>query len=261
MRRVSWAWGLPLVLPLAVLLLWWAVTREAFVAPYLLPSPESVWLALESYVAGSPGAGAYQGRFAGDLAASLTRVSGGFALATAVGLPLGVASGRMPRLSRLLSPLVDGLRSVPGICWLPLALVWLGIGFRTTVFLVAVAAFFPVYLNAATGAAAVAPILVRAGSMLGLSPVAVFLRVVLPAAMPHIRAGLRLGLGVGFAYLVLGELTGVPDGIGAMIMDARLMGRVDMILVGILLMSVLGWLGDALLGLVLRAAFKSARRL
>lgn len=161
----------------------------------------------------------------------------------------------------MLSPLVNGLRSVPGICWLPLALVWLGIGFRTTVFLVALAAFFPIYLNAATGTAAVAPILVRAGSMLGLSPVAVFLRVIMPAAMPHIRAGLRLGLGVGFAYLVLGELTGVPDGIGTMIMDARLMGRVDMILVGIILMSVLGWLGDVLLGLMLRVAFKSARRL
>ena len=260
MRRVSWAWGVPLVLPLTVLLLWWAVTREAFVAPYLLPSPGSVWAALKSYVWGSPGA-MYQGRFASDLAASLSRVGGGLALAVTFGLPLGVASGRIPRLSHLLSPLVNGLRSVPGICWLPLALVWLGIGFRTTVFLVALAAFFPVYLNAATGTVAVAPILVRAGSMLGLSPVAVFLRVIMPAAMPHIRAGLRLGLGVGFAYLVLGELTGVPDGIGAMIMDARLMGRVDMILVGIIIMSVLGWLGDVLLGLMLRAAFKSARRL
>ncbi len=261
MRRVPWAWGISLVLPLAILFFWWAVSREALVPPYLLPSPGSVWTALKGYVSGSPGASAYQGRFGSDLIASLSRVGGGFALAAVFGLPLGVASGRMPLLSRLLSPLVNGLRSVPGICWLPLSLVWLGIGFRSTVFLVALAGFFPIYLNAAAGTATVPPVLIRAGTMLGLSRAAVFLRVIMPAAMPHIRAGLRLGLGLGFAYLVLGELTGVPDGVGAMIMDARLVGRVDMILVGILLMSALGWLADVLLGLALGAAFKSARRL
>ncbi len=259
MRPPSPARALPLVLPALAALSWWAATREGGMPRYLLPSPAEVWEALTAYVAGSPGAGPFKGRFAGDLAASLSRVCGGFALAAALGLPLGVASGRIPALSRLLAPMVDGLRSVPGICWLPLAIVWLGIGTGTTLFLVALAAFFPIHASAAAGAAAVPPVLVRAGVMLGLSPAAVFLRIVIPAAMPRIRTGLRLGLGVGFAYLVLGELTGVPDGIGAMIMDARLVGRVDMIVAGILLLSGLGWLGDALLASALRLAFKGAR--
>lgn len=250
---------LPLLVPSAMLLLWWTTSATGMVAAYLLPSPGDVLAALHGYMLGPADGSPYRGRFAGDVGASLFRVGCGFALAVAAGLPLGVASGRLPLLRRAVAPAIDGLRAVPGICWLPLVLVWFGIGLRATVFLVALAAFFPVYLNTAAGTAGVSPVLVRAGAMLGLSPAGVFLRVVMPAAMPHIRTGLRLGLGLGFAYLVLGELTGVPDGVGAMVMDARLAGRVDMIMAGILILSALGVLCDALLAQVLRLAFKSAR--
>ena len=250
-----------LAAPALLVAVWWWMTRAGFVPPYLLPPPAAVLEALQKYLLGGPAGDAFAGRLVRDLGASLERVGCGFALAALLGLPLGVVSGRMPLVARSLAPLVNGLRSVPGICWLPLALVWFGIGFGATLFLVALAAFFPIYLNAAAGTAMVPPVLVRAGTMLGLSPTAVLLRVIVPAAMPHLRTGLRLGLGVGFAYLVLGELTGVPDGIGAMVMDARLFGRVDMILAGIVLLAALGWLADALLSLALRAAFKSARRL
>lgn len=240
--------------------MWWGVSQGGLVPPYLLPPPAAVASALSGYVFGGQSGDAFSGRFIRDLGASLSRVGCGFAAAVLIGLPLGVLSGRTPLLARGLAPLVNGLRSVPGICWLPLGLVWFGIGFGTTIFLVALAAFFPIYLNAAAGTAAVPPVLIRAGAMLGLSRPAVFLRVIVPSAMPHIRTGLRLGLGVGFAYLVLGELTGVPDGIGAMVMDARFVGRVDMILAGIVLLSGLGWLADGLLTGFLRLAFKSARR-
>lgn len=252
--------AVPLAAPFLLAAVWWWASRTGLVPPYLLPSPGAVGAALGGYILGRPGDDAFAGRFAADLAASLGRAGCGFALAAALGLPLGIVCGRTPLLARALAPLVDGLRSVPGICWLPLALVWFGIGFGATLFLVALAAFFPIYLNAAAGAAAVPPVLTQAGAMLGLSRAAVFLKVVLPAAMPSLCTGLRLGLGVSFAYLVLGELTGVSDGLGAMVMDARLVGRVDMILTGIVLLAVLGWLADVLLRLALRAAFASARR-
>jgi len=144
---------------------------------------------------------------------------------------------------------------------LPLAMVWFGIGMKTTVFLVALAAFFPIYLNTASGARQVNPIHYQAGAMLGVSRLRGVFTILLPASMPQIIAGLRLGLGIAWAYLVLGELTGVPNGLGAVIMDARMLGRIDMIGVGIIVIAILGRVCDLLLHQAMRLAFKSARRL
>jgi len=251
---------LPVIAPLGLLALWALASYGGFAPAYMLPPPHKVGRTLMAYVLGEPGSAAYAGRFAGDAAASLIRVFAGFGLATLLGLPLGVLSGRVEPLRRVFSGFVDAIRAVPGICWLPLALVWFGIGFRTTVFLIALAAFFPIYLNTAAGVAAVPRQLTRAGAMLGLSGAGLMRRVVLPAAMSHILAGLRLGLGLAFAYLVLGELTGVPDGLGAVIMDARLLGRVDMVMSGIVVIALIGLACDRLLVLALGLAFVSARR-
>ena len=127
-------------------------------------------------------------------------------------------------------------------------------------FLIALAGFFPAYLNAAAGAASVPPVLTRAGRMLGFGRRAIFFRVVIPSAMPQVRTGLRVALGMSFSYLVLGELTGVPDGLGAMIMDARLAGRVDLLVSGIILIALVGWLCDVLLMRALSAVSVSLRR-
>jgi NitT/TauT family transport system permease protein len=179
----------------------------------------------------------------------------------AVGIPLGVVSGRLVVANRILSTTINALRAVPGISWLPLAMVWFGIGIKTTVFLVALAAFFPIYLNTEAGVRQVSPTLLRAGAMMGVRRLRGTFAILLPAAMPQIIAGLRLGMGLSWAYLVLGELTGVPDGLGALIMDARMLGRIDIIVVGIILIALIGRLCDSGLHQLLRIAFKSARRL
>lgn len=248
-------------LPAVVFALWQGVTVCGVAPEYLLPSPETVWETARTYLGLMPDASdAYAGRFAADLAASLGRVGWGYVLAVVPGVFLGLASGCNPWLSRLLSPLVNGIRSVPGISWLPLVLLWFGIGFRATTVLIALAGFFPAYLNAAAGAASVPPLFFRAGEMLGLSRRAIFFRVVIPSAMPQIRAGLRIALGMSFSYLVLGELTGVPDGLGATIMDARLSGRVDLLLSGIFFIALAGWLCDLLLVRFLSVVSTSLRR-
>ena len=251
---------LRLLLPLAFLLAWFSLSRLEVVPGYLLPSPGRVIATAKGYVFGLPGTGPYSGRFLGDLLASLGRVLTGFLLAASLAIPLGVCSGRLCLVNTLLSTLVNSLRAVPGICWLPLAMIWFGIGMKTTVFLVALAAFFPMYQNALTGARLVAPIYLQAGAMLGVSPVGRVLTILLPMAMPNILAGLRLGMGISWAYLVLGELTGVPDGLGAVIMDARMLGQTDLILVGIFMIALIGKLCDSTLVLVMRLLFKSARR-
>ncbi|WP_297954918.1 ABC transporter permease [uncultured Desulfobulbus sp.] len=252
---------LPVLLPLAVLLAWTALSGSGLAPAYLLPGPAAVFEAGVRYVFAAPGQGPYAGRFFTDLLASLGRVFAGFGLAALLGVPLGLCSGRVVTVNRLFASTIGGLRAVPGICWLPLALIWFGIGFRTTVFLVALAAFFPIYQNALTGARSVAPIYYQAGAMLGVSRLRGVFAILLPLAMPNLLTGLRLGMGISWAYLVLGELTGVPDGLGAVIMDARMLGQTDMILVGILLIALVGRLCDRLLVGLLRVCSKSARRL
>lgn len=254
------AW-LPWTLPGLVLLLWMVVSETGMVPDYLLPPPMTIGKAGYHYIFGKVGDAPYAGRFLRDLPASLTRVGCGFACAVAMGLPLGIVSGRVAAVRMLLSNPVNALRAVPGISLLPLAMVWFGIGIKTTVFLVALAAFFPIYLNAAAGTRQVDPLLLQAGAMLGVGRWRSVFGILIPAAMPHIITGLRLGLGIAWAYLVLGELSGVPDGLGAIIMDARMLGRTDIIIVGIIIIAVIGRASDHLLSSFLRLCFKSAGRM
>ena len=251
---------LALLLPVCCLVIWYAVSETALVPVYLMPHPEMIFHAGVRYIFGTPGEGAYAGRFLSDFGASLSRVLLGFAIAVVLGLPFGLLSGRVTLVNRLVSATIDGLRAVPGICWLPLAMIWLGIGIKTTVFLVAMAAFFPIYLNALTGARLAPKIYMQAGAMLGVSRLRGVFAILIPLAMPNIIAGLRLGLGISWAYLVLGELTGVPEGLGAVIMDARMLGQIDIIMVGILLIALIGRVCDRLLFLAMRLCFKSAAR-
>ena len=252
---------LPWIIPALFLLVWIMVSATGMIPTYLLPHPLEIAHAGYAYVLGQPGQGPYAGRFLSDAGASLWRVGCGFAVAVAVGLPLGILSGRLWFMQRLMSTTVNALRAVPGITWLPLAMVWFGIGIKTTVFLVALAAFFPVYLNAAAGARQVNPLWLQAGAMMGVRRLRGTFAILLPGAMPHLVTGLRLGLGISWAYLVLGELTGVPNGLGAVIMDARMLGRIDMIVVGIIVIAVIGRLSDQLLQGGMKFCFKSARRM
>jgi sulfonate transport system permease protein len=251
---------LPWIIPGIFLTVWFAVCRSGWVPDYLLPDPFRIVKAGYIYLFAQADSGPYAGRFFADASASLLRVGFGFSLAVVTGIPLGVLSGRVAICRRLMSATVNGVRAVPGICWLPLALVWFGIGMRTTVFLVALAAFFPIYINTAAGTRQVNPLLCQAGAMLGIGRIRGIFAILLPAAMPQIISGLRLGLGLAWAYLVLGELTGVPNGLGAVIMDARMLGRIDIIIVGIILIAILGRLSDLLLNTTLCLFFKSARR-
>ncbi len=259
--HLSWASVLPFLIPGGLLGVWLAATHTGMVPSYLLPSPYEVLRTAFVYIVQPEGSGPFAGRFVTDAYASLTRVALGFGCAVLVGLPLGIVSGRLWWASDLLNATVNGLRAIPGITWLPMAMVWFGVGTQTTVFLVALAAFFPIYLNAAAGAAQISPLILRSAAMMGIGGSRFVFSILIPASMPHILTGLRLGLGLAWAYLVLGELTGVPDGLGAVIMDARMLGQVNVIVVGMILIGVIGRLSDVLLVRGLRLTMKSVRRM
>ncbi len=138
------------------------------------------------------------------------------------------------------------LKSIPGISWLPLAIIWFGIGTTTSVFLIALAAFFPIYLNTMRGVHDVPTVWLQSGMMLGAKRSLAW-KVIIPAAMPYIETGLRLAMGTSWAYVVLGELTGVNTGLGAVIMDARVAGDPSRVVVGMISIAILGRIADLLL--------------
>ncbi|MDY0040642.1 MAG: ABC transporter permease [Desulforhabdus sp.] len=260
-KRINGTSLIPWIIPCLGMVFWIMLSTTGAVPGYLLPAPLDIGKAGYSYIFGQAGEGPYAGRFLGDLGSSSVRVACGFALAVLFGLPMGITTGRLPYIHKLFSNSINGIRAVPGISWLPLAMIWFGIGTQTTVFLVALAAFFPIYLNTTSGAAQVSQLLLQTGAMMGVGRVRGTVGILMPAAMPHIITGLRLGLGISWAYLVLGELSGVQNGLGAIIMDARMLGRTDFIIVGIIVIAITGRMTDRLLTVFLRSCFKSARRL
>lgn len=236
-----------LALPVSLLAAWYLVAETGQVPSYLLPSPKELVQVTKDFAWGGAGLTPYSGTLLEHVAASIMRVLSGFSLAAFLGLSLGLLTGRVSLIKRLMDPTIHLVRAVPGIGWLPLAMVWFGVGEKTTVFLIALAAFFPVYINAAHGFANVPVHLLRAGQMLGADKYALFRSVILPAAFPSLIVGLRLGLGVSWGFLVLGELTGVTKGLGAVMMDARLLGQTEMIPIAMICIGLLGKITDMLL--------------
>lgn len=251
---------LALAVPALLVVFWQLASASGALPAYKLPSPGGLVLVLWDFAAGALHITPYAGQLLPHLLCSLRRVACGFALAAACGLTLGFATGRVPLLRRLLDPFLHVVRAVPGIGWLPVAIVWFGVGEGNTLFLISLASFFPIYVNTAHGAAGVPPLLTRAGRMLGARGLTLFRTVVLPAAFPEAAVGLRLGLGVAWAYLVLGEMTGVSTGLGAVMNDGRMLGHVDVVLAAMIVIAAAGKLTDLLLVWLCRRLCPQLRR-
>ena len=165
-------------------------------------------------------------------------------LAAAAALPLGLLIGRVPLVRKLLDPVLQILRPVPVTAWLPLAMILFGLGPRSAFFLVFLGAFYPILVNTVFGVRSVEPRLFEAAAMLGCTGPAQFARVVLPAALPSIFTGLRLGLGFAWVVIVVGEMTGVQTGLGAIIMEARQLSRTEIVICGMAVIGVTGFISD-----------------
>lgn len=178
---------------------------------------------------------------------SLYRVLLAVGVATLIGVPLGLAMGWLPRFRKAVDPLLEFIRPIPPLAWIPLSILWFGIGDAQIVYIIFLAAFFPIVINSMAGARDADAYLVRAGLSLGAQPAALFRTVVLPGALPNIFTGMRVGLGIGWMALVAGELVAAPSGLGYMINNARTLFRSDYILLGMALIGVLGLLLDFLM--------------
>ena len=240
-RAVALGTGFPLLLVLA----WHQLVMAT--GTKLIPTPYQVGVMMVDFAVGGIHNDAFSGTILTHLAASMQRVYGGFGLAIALGVPLGLLIGKVPVIRQLLDPTLSVLRPIPVTAWLPLSMIFFGLGPRSAVFLVFLGAFYPILLNTIFGVRSVDPKLFEAASMLGCDGSRMFRQVVLPAALPAIFNGLRLGHGFAWILIVVGEMTGVPTGLGSVIMDGRTLSRTDLVVSGMIIIGVAGFLCDRII--------------
>ena len=178
---------------------------------------------------------------------SLQRILLGFAAGAALGIVIAVAGGWYRVFGNLVRPIVELLRPIPPLAWIPMAIVWFGLGEPSKVFVILLGAFFPVLTNTWKGMSNIDSTLLRAGQTMGLSGPELLWRVAIPATLPDIATGLRIGWGLAFGVLVAAELIAANSGLGFMIMNARQLGEVNVIILGILVIGAANLLTDWLL--------------
>jgi NitT/TauT family transport system permease protein len=253
-----------LLVPLAALVLWQLCSSRGWVNPAILPSPLQVllkwWAYLRPLEAFDPAQGSYlkwclSGELPQDAAGSLYRVLTGFLLGAGLALPLGLVMGYSKLLYGLCNPLIQVLRPIPPIAYIPLAILWFGLGNPPAIFLIAIGAFFPVLMNTVTGVQNVDSIYLRVGRNLGASRFTQFTRIILPAATPYIFTGARIGMGTAFIVVIVSEMIAVNSGLGYRILEAREYLWSDKIIAGMFTIGLLGlgidtlmsWLSSSLL--------------
>jgi sulfonate transport system permease protein len=239
---------LPWILPVAIVALWWGSVALGIFAAYQLPPPPTV---LDAAVALWR-----RGLLQQDIATTVGRVFIGFAIGSSLAIALGTVSGLSRRVERALEPTLQALRSVPTLAWAPLLLLWLGIDEAPKLTLVAIGAFFPVFVNLASGITNVDRKLVEVARVYGLGSREIARRVVLPASLPSLLTGLRLGLTQSWLFVVVAEFFGASAGLGFRLTDSQQSTRADLMFVALVCLAVLGKLTDTLLGTIERRVLR-----
>ncbi|AIS19045.1 taurine ABC transporter permease [Pseudomonas rhizosphaerae] len=220
-----------------VLLLWWAVTATELIEPLFLPSPGAVlskaWLlATQGYM----DATLWQ-----HLAASLGRIGLALFFAVLFAIPVGIAIGHNRIAQGILDPLIEFYRPIPPLAYLPLIVIWCGIGETSKVLLIYLAIFAPIAIATATGVRNVDPARLRAAQSLGATRAQLIRHVIVPSALPEILTGIRIGLGVGWSTLVAAELIAATSGLGFMVQSAAQFLVTDVVVLGILVIALIAF--------------------
>lgn len=225
--------GPPVAVLAAILVVWWAVTTWALVPALFLPAPQAIVLRLgDLWQHGFAGASLAQ-----HVGASLARVGLAMLFASVTAIPTGMAMGLWPRFGAALDPLIEFYRPVPPLAYLPLIVIWLGIGETTKVVLIAMAIFAPLAIATAGAVRRVDQDRVRAAQSLGASRDQVVWLVIFPSALPDILLAMRIALGVGWSTLVAAELVAATRGLGFLVQTASQMLVTDVVVTGIMLIA------------------------
>ena len=228
-----------LILPVAILVIWQLLSQAGLIKPLILPPPTKVagafWELLSS------------GQLPKHIWISILRVSEGFGLAALVGIVMGIGIGLSRTLDRLTDLVIQVLRPIPPIAWIPLAILWFGIDELSKIYIIFLGAFFPVFVNVIEGIRNTDQRFIEVARILEVPRWKLIRQVVIPGVLPYIMTGLRVSLGVAWMCVVAAELIAANQGVGYLINDARQLSQTDVVLVGMITIGVTGKVMDSML--------------
>ena len=227
------------IIPVRLIVLWQLSVQAEWINAHLLPPPSEILASLTDQI--------QNGILLQHIAVSTVRVFIGFVIGAGLGILVGASVGLSNKAEALLDPSFQALRAIPSLAWVPLLLLWLGIDESPKITLIAIGAFFPVYLNVVSGIKNVDRKLVEVGSMYGLKGTRLVTRIFIPASLPNLFIGLRTGLSLSWMFLVAAELIAATKGLGYLLTDGRETGRADLVIVAIIILALLGKISDGLL--------------
>ena len=225
----------PLAVLVALIACWWVIVLQT--ESVIFPTPLQVVTGTMELVA--------DGTLWEHISASLFRVGTGFLSATLVAVPMGLWMGRVEGAYRTLNPIFQILRPISPIAWIPLAILWFGVGNVSPIFLIFIASVFPMIVQTAAGVHTIEKRYLRAADNFGVSRYTLFRQVIIPAVLPEIIVGMRIGLGVAWLVVVAAEMIALRSGLGYLIMDSRNAGnRYDLVIASMVIIGVIGLLLD-----------------
>lgn len=221
-----------IILPALIVVAWFYATTVNNISGAILPEISDVFAAFTNLV--------QKGELQKDVIASLIRVIQGYAIASLLGILLGALTGMIPFLRKLIVPVATAIRQVPIIAWIPLIILWCGIGELSKIVVIVVAATFPIMINTLSGVYSTSESLLEVANLYKLSKWETFVKVYLPNALPQILVGLKLGMGASWMAVVAAEMLGASSGIGYRLNDARSMLKSDQVILCIILIGIIG---------------------
>lgn len=233
---------LGLLIPVLVLILWWYVTTFGNTPESILPKIGTVGKTISEMLK--------DGSLQKDLATSLKRVLEGYLISAVLGIILGTAMGMSDTVKKIFYPTVTTIRQIPIMAWIPLLILWCGIGETSKVVIIVIASFFPIMVNTLSGIGSTPLEYIEVARLYKLSRLKTFMRVYLPHALPNIQTGLKLGLGVSWMAVVAAELIASTSGIGYKMSYARTLMRSDIVIICMIVIGIIGILMDKILTVI-----------
>lgn len=227
------------IFPIILVLVWELLSRIGIFPSYQLPAPSAIFQTVMGM--------AQDGFLWSHISITVYRVFVGFILGTVAAVTLGALVGFYKKAEQLFDPIIQAFRSIPSLAWVPLFILWMGIGEPSKITMIAVGVFFPVYLNSVSGITGVDRKLIEVGKMYGLNSFQLVRRIILPASMPSFLVGLRSGLGLGWMFVVAAELMGASKGLGFLLVFGQNMSQPEVIISSIILFAIIGKLSDWML--------------
>lgn len=231
----------PLIVLGLLIAVWWIVVVKTQSA--IFPTPLQVVTGTLELAA--------DGTLWDHIGSSLMRVGAGFLLAVIIAIPLGLWMGRVEFVYTTLNPIFQIMRPISPIAWIPLAILWFGVGNASPIFLIFIASVFPLIVTTAAGVHTIEKRYLRAAENFGVSRYKLFTQVIIPAVLPEMIVGMRISLGVAWLVVVAAEMIALRSGLGYMIMDSRNAGnRYDLVIAGMIIIGIIGLLLDGLMRLL-----------